>query len=516
MCSQHFFMPICTVDPDGDVDVTALLADNQFEFKTGGNTNTVVISQLRPGYRYIILFPSLRGLTKALKLVAVTSCSCDDSKIDDTGRPQDFTIIQDHGHVTFSFRDNSYCEQAFSFTRVDKVEEFLLDFAESAGSFVSDFYFSAAEECYTMISPEREASDNLSLSKLLVGKKYSYCVRAIGEPHYMDAPFSLSTERRLLTSSLSSCDAHYIHWEASIHGKVTTLLNTGGLPIEDTTIRWELLDKNDHSRVLVCDGCSGLAVSDGGGLFSIHIKALEPSLDNVSGIPVRLFFKKESPGDIEHEFLCDNGEVHCPESGYIIYLNHLTFEVPLHVYDDTSIPFSGKITIADTNGCPLSDVTVCAMYNEPLSGIAEEINCVKTDIRGIYMLPIVLGSRVDFLDFAYYEHVFEQVSSEKDFTGGILITAENAPYVDYDFQDVTKAKLRVEVAGGKCNKQLGKSSVLISVAGCEWEPEPFSQSGWRKEHWNLPAHILHVEVVDIVDISTDQRIFPIWMEFQGE
>jgi hypothetical protein len=493
-----------------------MLADNQFAFNTGETTNTVVISKLRPGYRYTILFPSLRGVTKALRLVAVTSCSCDDSKIDDTGRPHDFTISQDHGHVTFTFRDNSYCEQAFSFTRVDKVEEFLLDFAESAGSFVSDFYFSAAEDCNTIISPEREASDNLSVSKLFVGKKYSYCVRAVGEPHYMDAPFSLSTERRLLTSSLSSCDAHYIHWEASIHGKVTTLLNTGGLPIEDTIIRWELLDKDNHSRVLVCDNCSGLAISDDGGLFRIHIKALESSLDNISGIPVRLFFEKKSPGDIEHVFLCDDGEILCPESGYIIYLNHLTFEAPLHVFDDTSIPFSGKVTIADTNGCPLSDVTVCAMYNDPLSGIAEEINCVETDVDGIYKIPIVLGSRVDYLNFAYYEHVFEQVSADKNFTGGILITTEDAPYVDYDFQDVTKGKLRVEVAGGKCNVQLGKSSVSISVAGCDWEPEPFTQSGWTKDYWDLPAQILHVEVVDIIDRSSNQTILPIWMEFQGE
>ena len=126
-------------------------------------TSTVKLTQLRPGYRYTISFPSLPGLDRELALVAVTSCTCDDALVDNTGRPQNFTIIQDLGHVVFNFNDNSYCEEAFSFTRVSKVEEFLLDFAENAVSFVNDFYFSSSEACYSSINPGRQASDDLSL-----------------------------------------------------------------------------------------------------------------------------------------------------------------------------------------------------------------------------------------------------------------------------------------------------------------------------------------------------------------
>lgn len=38
------------------------------------------------------------------------------------------------------------------------------------------------------IVPETQASDDLELSNLIVGKEYAYCVRAINNKHYMDSP----------------------------------------------------------------------------------------------------------------------------------------------------------------------------------------------------------------------------------------------------------------------------------------------------------------------------------------
>lgn len=505
------------IDPDGYVYIGNIISGDQLSFITdeASGQRVLKLTDLRPGYRYkIILSSSISGLTKDLELVAVTSCSCSENTVDDTGRPENFSIYQHLGHVMFRFTDSSYCEDAFSFTRSDKVEEFLLDFAEVADSFVSDFYFSGAEECFTTIDPGKEASDDLSFSNLVVGKKYYYCVRAIGSSHYMDAPFALSTERRLITSSLSACDAHTIEWEASMHGQVTTAKNAGYLPIENVTVRWELLDKDDHTRVLRCDGCSGEVTSDDGGFFQIHIQALDISLDNESSTPVKLYFEKISQGAIYHDFLCNDGETQCPVQGFVTFLNHLTFDAPIHIIDDTSIPFQGKITIADTNGCALSNVEVCAMYNDT-SGTEEELVCVESDVEGIFNLPVVIGSTVNRLDFSYKNHVFQPRSTDKDFGAGIVISAEGAPYNDYDFEDVTKAKLHVEVAGGLCNKQLGTSLIKISVAGCDWDPQPITQSGWMKEHWNIPAHVMNVEIQDIRDSSSGSRILPVFMKFQG-
>ena len=73
------------------------------------------LNRLRPGYRYTIKVQGISGVDDTVDIVAVTSCSCDDSLVGKTGRPQDFTIYQDHGFVMFNFTDNSYCEKGKNF-----------------------------------------------------------------------------------------------------------------------------------------------------------------------------------------------------------------------------------------------------------------------------------------------------------------------------------------------------------------------------------------------------------------
>ena len=131
---------------------------HNFEIK-GGTGTLVKIDKLRSGHRYDIKIDSPTMLT----VVAVASCSCDTSSPDNTGRPTNFSIRQDGGHVMFQFQDNSYCEEAFSFTRVEKVGEYMRDFQEDAVSFVNDFYFSSQKPCGTDIDPGRKASDDLSI-----------------------------------------------------------------------------------------------------------------------------------------------------------------------------------------------------------------------------------------------------------------------------------------------------------------------------------------------------------------
>ena len=96
-----------------------------------------------------------------------------------------------------------------------------------------------------------------------------------------------------------------------------------------------------------------------------------------------------------------------------MYLTHLQFKESVHVYDDTSVPFSGNIFIANTRyagalGCPLSNVQVC-LINERNIGTTktnETLVCGHTGPDGWYSLPVIEGSRVDYVDIIYKEHQF--------------------------------------------------------------------------------------------------------------
>ena len=459
--SESSSVELWRLDPDNEVEIDLEKEQKLTILSPSSDRTVVAFDKLRPGYNYKVTVVDYTEevstapffVTKTLHLSAVTSCSCENVSFDKTGRPKNFVIVQVQGHVMFEFDDNSYCEEAYSFTRVDVVDEFLRDFAEGASSFTSDFEFSASEECGTTISPGTQASDDLSLSNLIVGNKYSYCVRAVKQGHYMDAPYERSGERRLLTSSESTCDAHVIRWEASIHGRITTEPNAGSLPIEEVLVSWELLSE-DKSRRLECDGCSGSNYTTEGGGFNIPFNVDHPSLKgkNDDEIPVRIFFSKTSI-DIEHVFLCNEGIDICdPVEGHIAYLSHLQFKDPLHVYDDTSVPLSGKVFIADTSyagadGCAIANAEVCLFHNTT-GGTEAELVCVNTEPDGSYLAPVIIGSTVNFMRIVYHGHTFE-LSAKNPLNGvaGVMITADGQ-YTDYDYQDVSKAKLLVE---GKLN-----------------------------------------------------------------
>jgi len=267
------------------------------------------------------------------------------------------------------------------------------------------------------------------------------------------------------------------------------LQNQGSLPIENVTVTWQVLLDDE----LECVGCSGEVVTDKGGVFELKIKASHPSLDNNRDFPVKLVYSKTSPSSppIVHEFLCKNGVEACDTTnGDIIYLRHLHFEKPHHIYDDTLIFFTGKITIADTEGCPLLGVQVCVYHYGTMQ--REKIVCGSSDSNGLYLLPVVEGSIIHEVEVTYYEHEFKSRSGI-DYESGLHILASEAPFFGNDFEDVSKAELRVEIAGGFCDYPLGKSSVLIKVMNCGWEPEPFTQSGKYLVE-NLHTNILSLSI----------------------
>lgn len=219
-------------DLDGEVIIEV---EDKISVVENADPNTieqyVVIADLRPGYRYtitvqyddnLILDEVISEGLETIVVPTVLSCSGDSSTGDLTGRPRNLQILQKSGHVMFEFLDNSLCEEAFSFSRSSEVDEFLTDFTKGGVSFTSDYYYSASQPYESLIKPELEASDDLRLAELEVGKQYAYCVRAIRQDHYMDSPYEGINERRLLTSSQAACAAYTIAWEASIDGLVTT------------------------------------------------------------------------------------------------------------------------------------------------------------------------------------------------------------------------------------------------------------------------------------------------------
>lgn len=71
------------------------------------------------------------------------------------------------------------------------------------------------------------------------------------------------------------------------------------------------------------------------------------------------------------------------------------------------------------------------------------------------------------------------------------------------------------VVGGLCDNFLGESTVLIKVLGCKWSGNDFVLSGKQKVIQNIPAHFMHLEVVEILD-SAQKRIDHIYNFFQSD
>ena len=215
-----------------DLSRTIPLSMGQITSATNQNDSDIqyiTIKDLLPGYRYAFTFTFNDDLvevgdkTTTLEIPVVTTCTGDNSATDDiTGRPRNLSIIQQNGFVMFEFIDNSVCEDAFSFSRSEEVDEFLTDFSMAGVSFTNDLYVSSGSGYNTTIPPEMSYSDDLSVSQLTVGEMYAYCVRAVKSDHYMESPFESIEERRSLTSSAAACASHTIQWEASIEGLVTT------------------------------------------------------------------------------------------------------------------------------------------------------------------------------------------------------------------------------------------------------------------------------------------------------
>ncbi|GFH44486.1 hypothetical protein CTEN210_00960 [Chaetoceros tenuissimus] len=442
----------------------------------------------------------------------ITKCSGEvyEDTNDLTGAPRNFVSYQEKGHVRFRFMDNSLCEDGFAFTRFDNPseKEFLnKEFFDEGVTFSPIFYFSGKDDSGEDITPETEASDDLTLSTLTVGEEYGYCIRAVHRERYMDTMGLDRSDDVIDTkSSSSTCHVHRIRWESSISGKVTTEPNAGTLPIKHVRIDYELM--TEMQEPIDCDGCSGTVYTDPGGSFNIDFNLDHPLLKGKGSesMPVRLKYSKVTKfgeNTIKHIFLCNNGLEFCKEEGNLVYLKHLHFEEPIHLYDDTSVPFRGKIfyhntRFPGTEGCPIVDAEVCLVHHTTANADSSSLTkydlvCVKSNTLGEYNAPIIMGSEVHEVDVRYHGHKFgKSLHNRWNYTEGIII-GDSEVYSGHDFMDISKATLRVEVVGGDCSKPLGDSKVNVKIEGCDWHGHSFEYSGIRKEY-NVPPTLVKVQV----------------------
>merc|ERR1711933_288304 len=130
----------------------------------------------------------------------------------------------------------------------------------------------------------------------------------------------------------------------------------------------------------------------------------------------------------------------------------------------------GGTSYANYLGCPIKNAQVCLEDHKLTSDQEVQSICTMTDSEGNYVLPAVLGTRVS-PKVNYNEHEFQPTVSNDYgnlYSTGIKIESDTV-YEGHNFEDITKANITIEVAGGLCNRVLGYSTIHMSIPGCQWE-----------------------------------------------
>ena len=95
----------------------------------------------------------------------------------------------------------------------------------------------------------------------------------------MADPYDANVDAPVLLSSDSTCAPHTIRWESSISGHITTREDAGSLPIKGVVINYQIYSEN-YAR-LDCDNCSGSAMTNEGGGFTIDFNLDHPFLHDM-------------------------------------------------------------------------------------------------------------------------------------------------------------------------------------------------------------------------------------------
>ncbi|KAL7576580.1 hypothetical protein ACA910_018071 [Epithemia clementina (nom. ined.)] len=530
-------------DDSANLAVAVQLYSNMFEdFVSQDQVKVLKFDDLNPGSRYVLHIIILdtsddpnnprEGKTHYGPVVT-TKCYCSIVDTDDSGKPDSAIVWQHEGFVQFQWTDNSRCEDAYSFSRglsggsIGQPDE-----GTPAGNddnnevFTSDYYFFSRQQCaQEPYIPGRQIADDLRVSNLVVGQEYQYQIRA--------------ASKHAWRNSNPTTVKHVVLWQASIDGQVTLEESAGLLPVENVVVEYRMEDL-DGFILPVCeemfDGwCRVLTTPSG--KFKVNLSLNHPSLNNNDDFPVRMRFGKTT-ANITHRFLCNDATRDCstellipmddpddeglPEnatatdesnfSTTVVYLRHLEFKEPVHVIDDTTVPFRGKVTVKGTEmpgegalGCAILGAEVCLLDHTTRNAFQlPDPVCVTTDSEGNYALPAVIGTVIS-PEVRYHDHVFQSVDPKDDrlFAAGILIQPDGV-YENFNLHDVTTTLLTVEVAGGLCDRVLGESEILLKMQGCEWDGRSLVQQDFRQVY-DVIAQPLDLRVVGVKGLEDGQK-----------
>ncbi|EDQ87631.1 uncharacterized protein MONBRDRAFT_33191 [Monosiga brevicollis MX1] len=371
--------------------------------------------------------------------IVQTTCGCDQS--DTTGPPIDVSATQHMGKIFFQWTDESYCEDGFIMRR-------------DTNTFTSSYDVASSSACGTTHHPETIYDDAVISPEVDVGSAYSYCISAYSRTTVVWADNQQLDSRY---ESSQTCIDFKIKWEAMVKGSV----NIGNdefesVPVADTTIEWTL------GGVL-----SGTTTTDSNGQYEIYIQT---DLLSQKYEQMNISVSKQSEA-VNHTYECDG--LPCTSRTFLV--EWLTFNTEADFTDVSAVPVYGYVYIngteSDSNpdGCGMNNAHVC--FNSHYSHSA--IVCAYTDATGYYVAPIPAGMVVygtvdrtpdgtvdtlslvgDVLAYSYFSISFDELSSES-----------------INFHDVTTRNVTLQVAGGKCNRTLGTSTLVFSLPTCTIQKE---------------------------------------------
>ena len=272
--------------------------------------------------------------------------------------------------------------------------------------------------------------------------------------------------------------------------------------MKDVNIAWTLYDDGDNP-IEISDSMSK---TDSDGLTIIKLKVdgnKFQSVQNNQLYKLKIKPAKETISNskiIDHTFLCDNESIACVDNSANVYLKHLDFDKVVNFADDTSVPITGKVIVEGTAdnsestlGCPIKGAKVC-LRRKLLHNFVDTDICSDTDGDGIYELPATIGTIIS-LRAQYLNHTVSSVLEKKEELEDGIDIVPHKPYTGFDFEDVDKTYMVIDMAGGLCNKTLGVAEFKLKINGCDWT-QSLTQDKWQEYHL-VPKQLLNLKVEKI-------------------
>jgi hypothetical protein len=289
----------------------------------------------------------------------------------------------------------------------------------------------------------------------------------------------------------------------------------GKLPVAGTIITWSIGD----------GAVTGDTETDEDGKFSIYIRtsALREEYEDI----VVTVSKQSS--HISHQYECDGQ----PCTQRRILLQALDFTRSIEFTDTSTMSFLGNVYIDGTQhtqmqyGCPLAGAQVCLKDHIHHTNIG----CSITDSAGYYAIPAAVGLNV-YAQVSYNNHTFARLTGPSvraktgsantvDVMGGTVqydyfLIEENSDLREpTDFVDRSFSTVTLQMAGGKCNRTLGRTTARFTYATCAstWSKDvPFS--AWETIA-DMPAHHFEVEIVNVSHSSGIGDMVPKYLTAVG-